>query len=76
MKEIEGHVKLARKGTVASKPWVNEKDERKAAKPCSQCGVWTVMGTERNVPAHARERWTGKQYVRFCGPECETKGGF
>lgn len=65
---------LAAHKTIAPKPWVLSGDSRRAGKPCGQCGVWTFMGTVDNVPMHSRERWDGKRYLRFCGPECESVG--
>jgi hypothetical protein len=31
------------------------------------------MGVYENEPCNSRERWNGKEYIRFCGPECEEK---
>ncbi len=45
-------------------------------KPCQSCGAPTVMGKMKNTPQRARERYDGKAYVRFCGPECEAKAGW
>jgi ferredoxin len=53
-----------------------EVDSRCSGKPCSVCRIETQMGAYENIPAHARERWDGVEYVRFCGPECETTGGW
>lgn len=47
------------------------RDSRRSGKPCVTCGLETNMGVYRNTPALARERWDGKQYLRYCGPECE-----
>lgn len=51
-------------------------DSRSKAKNCTICGIPTIMGLRSNRPQRACERWNGKQYVRFCGHECEKKGGW
>lgn len=78
MIEIEGldYIAMARRKKIMPKPWVFDHDSRRSGKPCSKCGKATSMGTAINVPAEARERWTGKQYMRFCGPDCEKRGGW
>lgn len=52
------------------------RDVRRSGKKCAICGLLTNMGVRENKPPLSRERWDGKQYVRFCGPECEAKGGW
>ena len=48
-----------------------KRDNRVKTKMCSVCGIRTVMGISENTPQRARERWNGKEYLRYCGPECE-----
>ncbi len=61
---------------MASKRGKVAKDNRRPAKPCFICGIRTVMGVSFNHPPIARERWNGKEYVRFCSPEHEVEGGW
>lgn len=51
-------------------------DDRTAGKKCAICSEETLMGSVANTPPLCRERWNGRRYVRFCGPECEKKGGW
>ncbi len=46
-------------------------DSRTETKDCVVCEKSTFMGKKFNTPLHSRERWDGKQYLRYCGPECE-----